>query len=235
VLVCRPVTAPPTRPTLRHVLGELLAPTRCLACRARGPAPWCARCEAEVRPLPPGCPRCATPRGAAHACWPADAPIAATIAVADYQGPVSAAVVTAKVRGAHGAWAPLARRLAARVAAERPEVDVVTWVTTPPARIRARGLDHAEVLARGVGRSLERPTVRLLRADEGGPAGDRYTVRTRLPGTEVLLVDDVVTTGATAWRAAAALRAAGAGRVVLAVLARAGTHPLGLATRDRRG
>jgi predicted amidophosphoribosyltransferase len=57
----------------------------------------------------------------------------------------------------------------------------------------------------------------------------------RLPGSNVLLVDDVVTTGTTAWRAAAELRAAGAGRIELAVLARAGTHPLGVAAGDRRG
>lgn len=220
--------------TLAIGVLDLVAPPRCLACAARGQVPWCPSCTAALRDLPAGCPRCAAPAGGTHACWPGDAPIAATIACYDYRGPVAAAVVAAKLGGARVAWPALAETLAARVAAAGPAVDAVTWVTTPPARARARGGDHAAALARGVGAALELPAVRLLDAHLARDAPDRYRARRPVPGTRLLLVDDVLTTGATAWRAADALRRAGADRPTLAVLARAGSHPLGAAPRRPR-
>lgn len=117
-------------------------------------------------------------------------------------------------------------------------MDVVTWVTTPARRVRERGGDHAELLARKVGAAIATPVARLLEAEADGQDRDRYRARTGLPGSQVLLVDDVVTTGATAVRAATTLRDVGADRVVLAVVARAGSHPLTggpWATPDRLG
>ena len=213
------------------VVLELLAPSRCLSCRRRGPLPWCEVCAGEVRVLPPGCARCATPRGAAHACWPPDAPIDATVAAFDYRGPVAAAVVTAKVAGARAGWPALGAALAARMAEAALDADVVTWVTTPAERVRARGCDHARLLAVEVARAVGLTCVGLLDARRGSQDRDRYRASRSLPGTHVLRVDDVVTTGATAWRAASCLLTAGAGRVELAVLARAGTHPLGAVSR----
>ena len=151
-------------------------------------------------------------------------------AVYDYRGPVADAVVAAKVRGARAGWPVLADHLRARIDLH-VAVDVVTWVTTGPKRVRDRGVDHAQILARRAGELLDAPCVKLLDAVEGASDADQYRTRRRLPGTNVLLVDDVVTTGATAWRAAAALRAGGAGTVELAVIARAGNHPLGAAHR----
>jgi predicted amidophosphoribosyltransferase len=213
---------------LRHVV-DLLAPVRCLACRRRGApvdAIWCVACGDAVTPAPsPACPRCAGPRSVGHGCWPAGAPIASTTAVADYRGPVAAAVVAAKVGGAVAAWTGLAARLAARVGDRPPAVDVVTWVATCPTRARRRGVDHAEVLATEVARTLGLPAVPLLAFERDGH-GERQRARRSLPATSVLLVDDVLTTGATAVGAAAALVAAGADRIHLAVLARAGDHPL---------
>lgn len=208
-------------------LLSLLAPARCLACRRRGRVPWCAPCAASVRPQPPGCPRCAAPRGGVHACWPADAPIAGTVATFDYRGEVAVSIATAKLAGAHAGWAGLSAPLVARLAAAPPPVDVVTWVTTPITRVRQRGTDHAAALAGHVARGLGLPALALLAAVDRGRRGDAYVARHALPGTDVLLVDDIVTTGVTAWRAATELRRAGAGAIHLAVLARAGTHPLG--------
>lgn len=205
---------------------DLLAPPRCLACRRRAPLPWCPRCASRVVVLHGGCPRCAAPRGRGHPCWPAGVPVAGTIAVYDYRGPVARAIVTAKVRGAWAGWAPLADALGEAVAAADPQVDAVTWITTPTRRARRRDGDHARRLAAVSATALGVPLVCLLAADEQPGGGDLYRARSSLPGSRLLLVDDVITTGATALRAATALRQAGADAVHLAVVARAGSHPL---------
>jgi len=208
---------------------ELLIPTRCLACHARADMPWCARCLGLVVRLGPGCERCASTVRDGHACWPRDAPVDATVAVFDYRGPVAAAVVTAKAGGARRGWAALAHPLAEAVVARGVDVEAVTWVTSDPARVRLRGIDHARAIAAVVAAALEVPLVRLL--EVGERPGDRsgYRCPALLPGSSLLLVDDVVTTGTTAWRAAGALQEAGAGHITLAVLARAGRHALGSA------
>jgi len=206
---------------------RFLLPERCLACRARAAMPFCPRCWADVRLLPPGCARCGAPPSAGHGCWPADAPVTATFSAYDYRGPVRAAILTAKLAGARRGWEPLARPLAARLEGMRLAVDAVTWVTSVPARVRQRGIDHARTIADVVARALDTPLVRLLDVGEGPLHEELYRATLQLPGSDVVLVDDVLTTGATAWRAAAALRAAGAGDVILVTLARAGGHPLG--------
>jgi predicted amidophosphoribosyltransferase len=212
---------------------ELLVPTRCLSCRTRSAMPWCARCAAQVRTLPDGCPRCAAPSSAGHGCWPFDAPIDRTVTSYDYRGPVAAAIVSAKVGGAWRGWEPLAADLANRLARLRPAVDAVTWVTSMPARVRQRGIDHARAIAAPVALAVDAPLIRLLDVRLGPGQHEGFVARLPVPGSDVILVDDVLTSGATAWRAAAALRDAGAGTVLLATLARAGWHPLGAATLRR--
>lgn len=212
-------------------LLDLLAPPRCLACRRRGGTPWCVPCAAEVPLLGRGCRRCAAPRGQAHACWPDDAPVDAVTAAFDYRGVTAAAISTAKLAGAHAGWPGLVDPLLARLEADPPAVDVVTWVTTPTARSHQRGGDHAARLANLVAARLQLPVAQLLAAREVRGGRDTYAALHPLPGTDVLLVDDILTTGATAWRSSACLRSAGAGRIHLAVLARAGTHTLGGAPR----
>jgi predicted amidophosphoribosyltransferase len=103
-------------------------------------------------------------------------------------------------------------------------------VTSVPARVRQRGIDHARAIAEVVAGALDAPLLQLLEVGPGPVHGERFEAIRALPGSDVVLVDDVLTTGATAWRAAAALRAAGAGAVILVTLARAGGHPLGAVT-----
>lgn len=206
----------------------LLAPPRCLACAARADLPWCSTCAWAADRLR---------LGAVHARWPAHLPIGEVSAVYRYRGPVRAAVVAAKARGAWAAWEPLGQLLAGTAL---PAVDVVTWVPADRRRIRTRGVDHAAVLARPVARALDVPAVRLLDARPGRPDQGRLPVerrrqldaasfrpRANCADARVLLVDDVLTTGATVRTAAAALAEAAAGSVHVAVLARAGNHPLG--------
>lgn len=159
-----------------------------------------------------------------------------------YRGVVAGAVVAGKARGATAVWPTLGDHLAHAVGrADLADPDAVTWVPTDPRRIRQRGVDHAEVLARRVACAVERPASRLLSVARRRPDQARLPEdqRRRVPdgaflaaggatGGHVLLVDDVVTTGGTAHAAARALRRAGAARVTLVTLARAGDRRLGL-------
>ena len=108
-------------------------------------------------------------------------------------------------------------------------IDVVTWVPTTRDRRMARGHDQAETLARIMGRSLGVPVRKLLKRETAGHQTGRSRAQ-RLVGvalrarsmsgpSTVLVVDDVVTTGATMRMAQQALTTAGAMRVVCIAVA----------------
>ena len=99
-----------------------------------------------------------------------------------------------------------------------------------------RGFNTAQELARALSKIVRRPSVRLLRkiretADQASL--DRAGRRMNLDGAfvsapapaRVILIDDVMTTGATADSCARALRAAGALDVLVVTFARAGDQP----------
>lgn len=194
----------------------MLLPVTCPGCGERTTAPVCAACLDDLRPAPV----LAAPDG-----------VDACTAVLAYDGAARQLVARLKYRNHRSALAGLAASMAAAVV-HRP--DVVTWAPTTADRRRARGFDHAELLARAVARNLLRPCRPMLLRRPGPAqtglslaqrrAGPRLeAVVTRLPPRHVLVVDDVVTSGATASCAARALRAVGVTRVD--VLAAARTPP----------
>ena len=156
------------------------------------------------------------------------------VAAVPFVGRARDVVIALKYRNRRAVAAHLAGVLVNRllVAGVRPgrDVDVVTWAPTSGARRRHRGFDQAELVARHVARQLGLPVRRLLERD--GPAvaqtgrrrGDRLTgpslrARPDVAGRCALVVDDVVTTGATLRAARRVLLDAGAAGVVLAAVA----------------
>jgi predicted amidophosphoribosyltransferase len=196
-------------------------PLSCPVCGATGGAP-CAGCAARLRrapslPRPPGVDSCA--------------------AFLAYEEAGRELVARFKYRNARSSLAFLARALAA-LAGPASRFDAVTWAPTTAARRRQRGFDQAELLARAVAGIMRVPvrpllvrrpgpvqTGRSLAARRTGPAFDSG----RSPPARVLLVDDVVTSGATVSAAARALRAAGAREVHVVAAAR--TPPRASAVR----
>lgn len=144
-----------------------------------------------------------------------------------YEGAGAELVADLKFRNRRAALGLLASALDA-VAPAGPHL-AVTWVPTASARRRRRGYDQAELLARGLARRRGlrcRPL--LARLDDGRQVGRSRAERLAAPlfvarspvPARLLVVDDVLTTGATVGAAAAALRRAGADVVDAVVLAR---------------
>ena len=116
-----------------------------------------------------------------------------------------------------------------RTIPEVGRIEVVTWVPTTRERRMARGHDQAETLARILGRTLGVPVRKLLERETVGHqtghsrkqrlVGVALRARSMCVPCTVLVVDDVVTTGATMRMAKQALYLAGAARVVCIAVA----------------
>lgn len=217
-------------PDLPAALLDLVLPRSCAGCDLAGVG-LCPGCRAALaqpprwtrpRPCPPGLPPLTT--------------------AADYAGPVRAVLLAHKEHGRLLLVRPLGAALAGAVALlAPPPLAVLVPVPSAPAAVRARGHDHARRLAREAARRSglrARPLLVPQRAvaDQAGlDAPSRVAnlagalgARGRLDGLVVVIVDDVVTTGATLVEAARALRAAGAhvhGAAVVAATLRRSAQP----------
>ncbi|HVF21370.1 MAG TPA: phosphoribosyltransferase family protein [Mycobacteriales bacterium] len=208
-------------------LLDLVCPRYCAGCGAHG-ASVCERCRlilgapARLRrptPCPPGLPRVA--------------------AVADHDGAVRELLIAHKDRGRRDVGAALGVALA-RAVRHLADGTPLLLVPSPSSAsaVRARGYDHALLLARAALPHLPRGSAavaaleRVRRtADQSGlGAGARAAnvsgaVRVRrrfapvLHGHQVVVVDDLMTTGATLAESARALRAAGVEPIGAAVVA----------------
>lgn len=229
-------------PSTCQVCGRWPATPLCTDCVARfAPAvPRCPRCGAPRAPAVPGnagvpdaCAPCrARPRAAAG-------PETCLVAV-DYRYPWDGLIARFKFQGEAGWAAPFATRLLAAPAAREAMVSA-DWIAPVPltaARLAERGHHPPWELVKALHRRQPRPLCadalvrlrdgpaqhRLPRADRLNNLQGAFAVpprrRDTLAGARVLLVDDVVTTGATLQAAALALREAGAARVDAMVFAR---------------
>jgi predicted amidophosphoribosyltransferase len=156
------------------------------------------------------------------------------VAAFAYEGVAREIVARLKYRNERAALPWLAAAMCAALAEHDPagregmrRVALVTWAPASAGRRHRTGFDHGELLARAVARRLDLPAVGLI-ARAAGPPQTGRTRAARRPGPAlrpapnaavargkaVLLVDDVLTTGATLSSAAAALRQAGAVAVI---------------------
>lgn len=136
-----------------------------------------------------------------------------------------------KYRSDPGAFTAMGARLAEAGAGRLPRLDAITPVPIPHRRRLLRGFDQAELLAIPVARRLGVPVLRMLRRIEPTEQSTR-SARQRVIGARgafahvgapaperVLLIDDVITSGATARACAEALLCAGARQVHLLCVA----------------
>ena len=221
-------------------LGARLCPPRCLVCRETAPpgADLCSACRAALPWNDRACLRCALPLpgidALCGACLRKPPPLLAAHAAFVYGFPLDRLLPRFKFHRDLAAGRLLSAAMAERFAA-LPRPDALLAVPLHRARLRQRGYDQALELARPLARALDLPllSAALQRARDTAPqsqldAGarrrnlrDAFAIahRARWPA-HVVLVDDVMTTGATLHAAAWALRRAGVARVDAWVCAR---------------
>lgn len=216
-------------PSRCAICGAWPAQALCAACVARFAQPQ-SRCLRCALPLPPGVDTCG-------ACLREAPPLDACFAAVAYAYPWSGLVARFKFQGEPGWAGGLAKLMQAvpGVADEVRNSQLVLPMPLAPTRLADRGFNQALQLARQLApaktdarlllrlreTAAQASLDRLERAKNVKGAFGVEPLRAReLAGRNVLLVDDVMTSGASLHAAATALRAAGAVRVSAVVLAR---------------
>ncbi len=182
--------------------------SRCAGCAERG-VDLCRRCRFAFVASPP----VITSTG--------------ILAATQFVGLGKDLVVGLKYRNRRRLAAHLAEQLSRRL--DPTQIDIITWAPTSREHVRRRGYDQAELLARALATRWRKPCRRML-FRRHGPTQTGRTRAQRMHGPQfasrplrhpprVLVIDDVVTTGATLHAARDALLAAGARSVVLAAVA----------------
>jgi len=234
---------------IREMLVESLYPSsaNCMGCGSPAGADegWlCADCARLLKPLSalpgPRCPRCGRPlgdsarTGRCDTCgdWP-DGVISAARFPFAYRRPVSGMIRRMKYQGVTRMADWMAGEMLGAAARELPGgYDLIVPVPMHRHRLRLRGANHAAALAEAISRRAGVPCAQALSRTLDTPQQARLNAAARrknlegafraspcVGGRRVLLVDDVVTTGATALSCARALRAAGASDVNFLALA----------------
>lgn len=223
---------------IRHRMCNHLLPGSCLLCSTTsGNDLLCADCRADLPPLPAAtCPICAeqTTHGERCGACLRDPPnFGRTVALFRYDFPLDRLIHALKY-GHQLAVAPwCATQLAAKLRGEH--FDAVIPLPLHPARLQQRGFNQAAEIARHLGNHLRldvdrsslirqqptQPQANLPLAERRNNVRGAFECRTDFSGRHLLLLDDVLTTGATANECARVLRLHGAASVTVAVVARA--------------
>ena len=215
---------------LRHRIADLLFPPKCVLCGnllEKSETDLCRRCRTEA-------PRYSFGKRSLQF-------LDSFAAVWYYEGCVRKSLLRFKFYGARGYAAAYGRLLAMELETQYPEgFDLLCWVPVSTLRKFQRGYDQGQLLAEAVGRELGMKPVPLLKKTRNnrrqsgisGAAERRANVlgayRVKNPeilrGRRVLLLDDILTTGATAGECARMLLTAGAKEVHCAAVAATINH-----------
>ena len=210
-----------------HYLDRLLFPPKCLLCRKildDDELDLCHGCRVDG-------PECTNFRKK----FPF---IDSWAAVWYYEDNARRSLLRYKFRGVRSYAPAYGRLLAMKLLSEQPEgFDLIAWVPVSRIRKLRRGYDQVELLARAVGKELELPSAPLLKKIRNNRRQSRITGSAErranvlgvyrvadpesIRGKRILLLDDILTTGATAGECARVLLTAGAKEVHCAVIAAA--------------
>lgn len=213
-------------------LLTIIAPHHCYGCGFVG-ASLCQSCINDIVNEPfVRCIVCTSPVYKNGICTQCKPPYAQAWVASDYEGTMETAIKGYKLASTRELHREFAQILHQTLPYLPPETIIVP-VPTVSAHVRQRGFDHVWNIAKLLARSKQLPVCRLLvrqtRAKQRGSgrqariqqARHAFRVQKEIDKNAIyLIVDDVVTTGATIHYAATALRQAGAQTVWVAALAR---------------
>lgn len=208
-------------------LLDLIFPRTCAGCGREG-GYLCDECEATIPRLePPQCSLCSAPSRSSLCAWckAANQPFNGITAPYRWTGVVQELVYSLKYRNVRASAPRLAELMSAHLADKSISADTIAPVPLHPSRERERGYNQSELLARSISKSTGIPIESgvLARTRNTTPQVSMSTPEERrrnvvgafecvgdVAGKRVLLIDDVVTTGATVAECSAQLRQAGA-------------------------
>lgn len=198
------------------VAVDWLYPPRCGGCQISGTR-WCADCERKIDYLGnrPICLVCGIPQNGSPVC--ADCrndppPFRALRSCATYQGPLREAIQRLKYRADLGLSEIFAQKLAQLYTSYSWPVDFVTVVPLSKGRIKERGYNQADMIARTLALAIGKPyrptaieRIRETQSQVGLSAAERrlnvqgaFIANEKIvAGRNVLIIDDVTTTGST--------------------------------------
>ena len=224
---------------LKGMALDLLFPQRCVGCEREGDF-ICSSCRRVLpRIIPPLCPRCGRPQPSGilcPSCVSGQANIDGIRSPFRFDGVMRQAIHQLKYRNVRALVVPLAKLLDDYLTTNPVAGEILVPVPLHQKRLRERGYNQSSLLAQELGKLTSLPVaddclIRLRHAPSqartptvaerrSNVAGAFTCHDHRLQGSQVLLIDDVSTSGATLDACAAALKAAGASSVWGLVLAR---------------
>jgi len=203
---------------LEHIIASI-APHACIQC-AREPFPFCDPCISLLQKSPECCYKCGKParRGLCTSCGSSSS--LSSISIRTVYDCPEAKTALRKLKFER--LQALARPLASAMAADCPP-GLITHVPTAPRRVRQRGYDQAQLIAKNLAHEtnsqyknifIRTSSVRQLgqtRKVRQQQLANIFQLRNKLPSQNmsIILVDDVLTTGSTVEAAAQVLRHAG--------------------------
>ena len=220
------------------LLNDLLYPPRCAFCGklvSKG-NDFCPSCEKEVPRIPADACRICGVEKKLCVCRKRSFPCQRRIAPFYYEGEAKHGILRFKKYGHFGGYRTMARLVAEKAAEEYADVPFDAVVCVPPSKRmkKERGYSQTVLLAKEIARQLELPFEKkqlvqlyesapqkgMSRVNRIGNVAGVYDVRDpdTVKGKNYLLIDDVITTGATVNECAKMLRIFGANRVYAAAV-----------------